>query len=169
MVAAFRCVRSLRRSSSGRRQQVVGHIIFSRVPHRVCPHDAHLESQSGQRWSAEKANGGRDAMPDTRFGKWRGDGRSVRSKFGWRREARKDVAGSKTVAPSAPTFWDSDDPAVRRQRQYQSRSQFCASWSVKTDSGESPICCGHIRHVQRRPERHPRWLSAVDCLFTKRC
>jgi hypothetical protein len=38
------------------------------------------------------------------FGKWRGDGRSVRSKFGWRREARKDVAGSKTVAPSAPTL-----------------------------------------------------------------
>jgi hypothetical protein len=31
------------------------------------PHDAHLESLSGERWSAEKAaNGGRDAMPGTR-------------------------------------------------------------------------------------------------------
>jgi hypothetical protein len=42
--------------------------------------------------------------PARAFRKGRGGRTSVRSKFGCRREARKDVAGSKTAAPSAPSF-----------------------------------------------------------------
>jgi hypothetical protein len=42
--------------------------------------------------------------PACAFRKGRGVRTSVRSKFGWQREARKDVASSKTAAPSAPSF-----------------------------------------------------------------
>jgi len=53
--------------------------------------------------------------PARAFRKGRGGRTSVRSKFGWRREARKDVAGSKTAAPSAPSFVPivAEAPAVR--------------------------------------------------------